>query len=131
MVEKLKQPILFFDGHCNLCNGAVRFILKHERNEQLQFAPLQGETFKSLLPPSLPDSLVFYTNQKFYTESSAVLKIVPFMKWYFRWAIVLWIFPELLRNWIYRFIARNRIRWFGTSPYCSVMQPKWKERFLN
>lgn len=129
-MEKLNQPILFFDGHCNLCNGAVRFVLKHERNELLQFAALQSETLKSLHPPILPDSLVFFTNNKFYTESTAALKLIPFLKWYFRWFMILWIFPEFLRNWVYRFIAKNRIRWFGASMYCAVMQPQWRHRFL-
>lgn len=130
-MEKMSQPILFFDGHCNLCNGAVRFILNNERNNQLQFAPLQGESFQSLDPPTLPDSLVLYEGQMFFTESTAALKLLPYLKWYFQWMRILWIFPAFIRNWVYRTVAKNRIKWFGKSGYCAVMKPKWKDRFLD
>ena len=41
-------PIVLTDGVCNLCNGFVRFILKHEREPLARFASLQSATAKSL-----------------------------------------------------------------------------------
>jgi predicted DCC family thiol-disulfide oxidoreductase YuxK len=125
------RTILFFDGHCNLCNGAVRFVLNNEKSSTIYLAPLQGETSRNNLPTSLPDSLVLLQNGQVFVESSAALKLIPYLKWYFQWLQILWIFPKFLRNWIYQFVAKNRIRWFGNSPYCAVMQPKWKDRFLG
>ena len=43
-----KQPILF-DGVCGLCNRAVDFVLREDRNQKFLFAPLQGETFKAFV----------------------------------------------------------------------------------
>ena len=129
-MQKANRVVLFFDGYCNLCNGAVRFVLNNEKASDLKFASLQGETAQEYLPSSLPDSLVMWIDGKVYVKSSAALKLIPYMKWHFQFLRILWIFPGNLRNAFYRFIAKNRIRWFGSSPYCAVMQPQWKDRFL-
>ena len=130
-MDSQNRTILFFDGHCNLCNGAVRFVLNNEKSSIIYLAPLQGKTATSNLPSDLPDSLVLLQNGEVFVESSAALKLIPYLKWHFQWLKILWIFPEFLRNWVYRFVAKNRIRWFGNSKYCAVMQPQWKDRFLN
>ena len=130
-MQKAKRVILFFDGYCTLCNGAVRFVLNNEKSQMLEFASLQGQTAQKLLPTSLPDSLVMWVDGKVYVESSAALKLIPNLKWYFQVLRILWIFPAVIRNAVYRFIAKYRIRWFGSSPYCAVMQPRWKDRFLS
>jgi predicted DCC family thiol-disulfide oxidoreductase YuxK len=129
-MQKAKRVVLFFDGYCNLCNGAARFVLNYENAADLKFASLQGQTAQEYLPSSLPDSLVMWIDGKVYVESSAALKLIPYLKWYFQFLRILWIFPSILRNTVYRFIAKNRIRWFGSSTFCAVMQPQWKDRFL-
>lgn len=129
-MQKAKRVVLFFDGYCNLCNGAVRFVLNNENAADLKFSSLQGQTAQEYLPSSLPDSLVMWIDGKVYVESSAALKLIPYLKWYFQFLRILWIFPSILRNAVYRFIAKNRIRWFGSSTFCAVMQPQWKDRFL-
>ncbi len=45
-----RGPLLFFDGECALCHGAVRRILKWERPQEqgIMFAPLHGETAERL-----------------------------------------------------------------------------------
>ena len=49
--EELRQnPIVFFDGVCNLCNRSVNMILRADREKVFRFASLQGETAKNLLP---------------------------------------------------------------------------------
>jgi predicted DCC family thiol-disulfide oxidoreductase YuxK len=105
-------------------------VLNNEKASDLKFASLQGETAQEYLPSSLPDSLVMWIDGKVYVKSSAALKLIPYLKWHFQFLRILWIFPDIVRNAVYRFIAKNRIRWFGNSPYCAVMQPQWKDRFL-
>jgi len=61
-----QTEIIFYDGHCALCHGAVKFVLKHDRSgNAFRFAPLQGATFQSRVPPgrraSLPDSVIVLT----------------------------------------------------------------------
>ena len=44
-----RHPILFFDGVCGLCNRFVDFMLKADSRNRFLYAPLQGETARSLL----------------------------------------------------------------------------------
>ena len=41
--------IVVFDAQCLLCNGWVRFLLKHDRNDVFKFASIQGQTGRDLL----------------------------------------------------------------------------------
>ena len=50
-----KDKIIIFDGVCNLCNGAVTFIIKRDRKNLFKFATLQSEIAEELLIAKLPD----------------------------------------------------------------------------
>ena len=41
--------VVLFDGVCSLCNGAVQFLLDHERDASMRFAPLQSDVAERLL----------------------------------------------------------------------------------
>ncbi|MCB0579743.1 MAG: DUF393 domain-containing protein, partial [Phaeodactylibacter sp.] len=43
------HPVLLFDGVCNLCNGAVRFIIGRDPEGVFRFASLQSDAAKELL----------------------------------------------------------------------------------
>lgn len=47
-----EKHIILFDGICNLCNGAVNFILKRDKRKQFQFVALQSEKGKELFAKS-------------------------------------------------------------------------------
>ncbi|MCB1033734.1 MAG: DUF393 domain-containing protein, partial [Acidobacteria bacterium] len=73
--------ILFYDGNCGLCHGAVRFALRHDRKGCLTFAPLQGETFlREVTEPqraALPDSLVLLMEDgELLTRSTSVIALM-------------------------------------------------------
>lgn len=136
-VAALAAPdaIVFFDGVCNLCNGAVQFILKREKNPQLKFAALQGETFRARaqhLLAAVPDSIILFEAGILYTESDAVLRISRYLRQPWRaMGFMAYAIPRFLRNPLYRFIARNRYRWFGKKEACYVPTPALRTRFLD
>jgi predicted DCC family thiol-disulfide oxidoreductase YuxK len=130
------MPIILFDGQCNLCNKSVQFILKHERNQELQFVSLQSEQGTKILsdqgyPENYTESVLFLKNNKLYKESKAALKISAYLKFPWNALRVFYIVPTFLRNWVYRYIAKNRLHWFGKTDSCWVMTPEYKSRFLN
>ncbi|MEL7163359.1 MAG: DCC1-like thiol-disulfide oxidoreductase family protein, partial [Bacteroidota bacterium] len=112
-----EQPILFFDGVCNLCNGAVQWFIRHDRRGELRFASLQSELAAELLPaagvdPSALSSLVVYENGRAHTKSDGALRAGELVGGtYGTLAKALRIFPRGLRDWVYDFIAANRYRW--------------------
>ena len=120
------QPIVLFDGVCKLCNRSVDFILKHDKKKQFRFLALQDEKAKIWLERSKiigdVDSVVLVDGDLIYAESEALLRISALLGFPWNIVIVFRVIPEKLRNLIYRWIARNRYRWFGTRKSCRIME---------
>ena len=130
------QPLILYDGVCNLCNRWVQFVLKHDHKVQFTFAPLQGETAKRFLPGNnqlnqAPDTILLIDDNNVYTGSDAVLRIFKRLGRGWKLLYALHIVPQFLRNGVYKFIARRRYRWFGRTESCMLPPPQWKDRFLN
>lgn len=130
------QPILLFDGVCNFCNSIVNFIIKRDKNAQIKFAALQSNISQKILQQfnfsrANPRSIIFIENGKFYTGSTAALKVCRFMNglWPLMYGFI--IVPKLIRDGIYNWIAKNRYRWFGKKDVCMVPTPEIRSRFLN
>jgi predicted DCC family thiol-disulfide oxidoreductase YuxK len=137
MSAALSPELLFYDGHCALCHGAVKFVLKHDRSgNAFRFAPLQGSTFQSRITPeqraSLPDSIVVLTNEgALLVRSDAFLHIWRRLggSWRF-WARLINVMPRPVRDSGYDFIARIRNRVFGMrDDLCPVIPPELRARF--
>jgi predicted DCC family thiol-disulfide oxidoreductase YuxK len=129
------MPILLFDGHCNLCNAWVQFIVKRDSAGTIRFASLQSETGRRLLEEHKIDenyieSLVFLEGERFSVSSNAALRTLSYLDSWQKHVIILAVVPRSLRDCVYRFIARNRYKWFGRREQCMVPTPELQERFL-
>jgi predicted DCC family thiol-disulfide oxidoreductase YuxK len=128
---------LFYDGHCGLCQHAVRFVIAEDAGgKAFRFAPLQGETFQRLVTPEqrrmLPDSVVVKTaDGRLLVRSEAFLHISRRLGGAWKvLAVVLSIVPRGLRDLVYDFVARIRFRVFGRrEDLCPVMPPELRARF--
>ncbi|MBT5874896.1 MAG: DUF393 domain-containing protein [Candidatus Latescibacteria bacterium] len=132
--ETVDRPIVFYDGVCGLCNRLIEFLLFHDKNELLRFAPLQGETAAALLParPQCPMvwSLMYMDGIGIYRESEAVLRVFQLLGGFWRLTALARLIPSSFRNRIYRRLAENRYRWFGTSFRCDMEGQGRQLRFL-
>jgi predicted DCC family thiol-disulfide oxidoreductase YuxK len=130
------KKIILFDGICNLCNGAVQFIIKHDKKDIFRFVALQSEMGKEIcnyigVDQSKIDSIILYNpGIAYYYKSSAVLEIGEDLGGIYSLASVLKIFPEKLRNHIYDYIAKNRYNWYGKKESCMIPTPELKNKFL-
>ena len=129
------NPILLFDGNCNLCNNSVKFIFKHEKKPTLLFASLQSEKGIELLKQMNInhlniDSIVLIKNQKIYIKSSAALRLTLYLKGLYPLLFCLLIIPPFIRNKVYDFIAKNRYKWFGKTESCMIPDKSISNRFL-
>lgn len=132
----MDQPIVLFDGVCNLCNTAVQFIIKHDKKKQFYFAALQSETGQKLLtkynfPVNELNSFILIENNKAYDRSTGALKVVKKFKGLWPLAYGLIIVPKFLRDGVYNWVGRNRYKWFGKKEECMIPTPELKARFLN
>ena len=109
--------IVFYDGACPLCSRVVRFLLRHEKNNSMKFAMLQGSFAKEFLFEKGITELnltTFYLfrNNKLHSKSSAALHLIPFLKWYFLTLGLFWVIPKSMRDLVYDIVARNRYNFF-------------------
>jgi predicted DCC family thiol-disulfide oxidoreductase YuxK len=113
----------------------VKFVLRKEKNKELFFSPLQSEFAKRILMEKHVtqglDTMVLLQNDKIYIKSSAALRITKYLKGLWPVNLALLIIPPFIRNWVYDYIAKNRITWFGIADYCEMMKPELKKRFLE
>lgn len=130
--------IVLIDGVCNLCQALVTFIIPRDPDAHIRFAPLQSGKAQKLLQEgnlTLPDgrlsTVVVLENGVYYTESAAVLRIARKLRAPWPAAYLFIAVPPLLRNAVYRLVARNRYRWFGRKEQCLVPTPDIRKRFLE
>lgn len=131
--------LVFYDGECGLCDHAVQFVLKADKQKKFMFAPLQGTTAAELLadlPPEMKkaDSLILIEN---FQEPAQQLHILG--KGAFRvcwllgggWRLLGWLsyLSPILYDWGYRLIARNRHRLFPQTE-CIIPDLAQKDRFF-
>ena len=130
------KPVLYFDGVCNLCNGFVQFIIRHDKQELFLFAPLQSApgivaSLQVSTAAEKTGSVILLYNGTYYTHSAAALYTFRLLGggWQVLYAAI--IVPRFLRDGIYRFISRNRYRWFGKKEVCMVPTEELRHRFVN
>ncbi len=131
----LEHPLILFDGVCNFCNYWVNFAIKRDRKKSLRFTPLQGETANRVLPryninPTALRSVIIIDKDRFYTQSSAAIRICKHLDGGWKLLYGLMIIPKFIRDALYNIIARNRYKWFGKKDHCMIPSPGVKERFL-
>ncbi|RXG13399.1 putative DCC family thiol-disulfide oxidoreductase YuxK [Leeuwenhoekiella aestuarii] len=132
----METKIILFDGVCNLCNGAINFIIKHDPSAQFKFASLQGETGQRLLKnhqinSAETDSIVLIDGDRVSVKSSAALRIAKYLNKGYPLLFGFMIVPKFIRNAVYDYIARNRYQWFGKKESCMIPTPELKSRFLD
>ena len=99
------KKIILFDGVCNLCNSAVKFIIKRDHNDLFRFAALQSESGAAL---------EIGKNLKGQRTISSIL---------------LWL-PESFRNIVYDIVAKNRYKWYGKRDSCIIPSEELKNKFI-
>jgi len=129
------EKIILFDGVCNYCNAMINIAIRHDKRGALKFATLQSKTGTQLKEqyhiPSEIDSVIFIENSNVYTYSDAALRIARYLRWPAKALYGFIIIPKFIRQPIYRWIARNRYKWFGKRKECMVPTADVKSRFLD
>jgi predicted DCC family thiol-disulfide oxidoreductase YuxK len=129
------KSIIFFDGVCNLCNGAVLFVIRHDKSARFTFVSLQStfgqENLKQFgLSSGQLNTIVLLSKGRIFTKSSAALEIAKELDGLWPAFYFFKIVPGFVRNFFYDFVAQNRYRWFGKQDACMIPTPELKARFI-
>lgn len=133
------RHLVFYDGHCGLCDRVVQILLQIDKNKIFVFAPLQGKTAEEILKGLTSeqreiDSLILVENylsteRRFFLMGRAALRIC----WLLgdAWILIGWacFLPSFLFDACYRFVARHR-HYFFRNDVCRLPSPGDQDRFL-
>jgi predicted DCC family thiol-disulfide oxidoreductase YuxK len=128
--------VVIFDGVCNLCNGVVRWIIPRDPTNRVRFTALQSVAGQRLLQQhtidaTTIDSVIVVDGDTVFVESDAALRICRYLRWPWPLLQYLRIIPRTWRDSIYRWVARNRYRWFGRREQCMLPTPEHVQRFVE
>ena len=130
------KKIILFDGVCNLCDNAIQYVIKHDKEDVFRFVPLQSDLGKEILnylkiDTSKMDSIILYEpGIAYFYKSDAALEILDDLGSFLNWSFIFKIIPSSLRNPIYDYVARNRYKWYGKKDACLIPTPELKAKFL-
>jgi predicted DCC family thiol-disulfide oxidoreductase YuxK len=130
------NALVLFDGVCNLCNGAVDFIINRDKEGYFLFASLQsdiGRAFQEKLGYSVDnlDTIILVQDGKVYDRSSAALRIAERLDGLWPVLGIFKILPKFIRDSAYNLIANNRYTFFGQRETCRLPSPEEKARFIQ
>lgn len=130
------RPVIVFDGHCVLCSGFARFVVRHDRRQVFRLLPAQSTLGQALYRHLHLDPVNFQTNLllqegRAWTKSAGTLRMFAGLGWPWALAGALRVVPAPLLDRVYDLVARNRLRWFGASDRCYVGEPAQGDRFLG
>ncbi|MBA4302755.1 MAG: hypothetical protein C0424_00865 [Sphingobacteriaceae bacterium] len=128
----MNKPVIVFDGHCRLCHWSVQFLLRHDHKRQFYFTTFDSSwSSERQLKSDAPDSVLLVLDDRTYKESAAFLKMMGILGGLWALLGIFWIIPAPIRNVVYRYIARNRYRWFGKYDACPLPTPELQGCLLN
>jgi predicted DCC family thiol-disulfide oxidoreductase YuxK len=128
--------IVVFDAQCLLCDGWVKFLLRHDKQQRLRFASIQGAQGAALLQRAGLQveglqTLLLVDGARSWQHTAAILRILHELGGLWRLAWIAWLVPAPLRDALYRWLARNRYSWFGRSETCLLPPEDAAWRFLD
>lgn len=129
------EAVIVFDGVCALCSGWVEFLLKRDRRQRYRFAAMQTPAGRELLQangldPDDPLSFLLIEGDAARTDSDAIVAVLTGLGGAWRAAAALRLLPRAVRDPAYRWLARNRYRWFGRKAVCYLPPVEQAHRFL-
>jgi predicted DCC family thiol-disulfide oxidoreductase YuxK len=122
-----KKPVVVYDGYCNFCSGAVKFLKNIDRKELFEFVPFHDlsshkEFNKLTLPVDPNESLVVFDierNSMYY--SNAIMYVIKSIGG--RWLVLYYLVrlvPKPIRDFLYIGFAKRRYLIFGRRSECNI-----------
>jgi|ERR1700722_2987133 len=130
------RPIIVFDGHCAMCSGWARAVLRADRAGRYRLLPAQTPLGRALyvhygLDPTDFETNILIHQGRAYVKAESSIRMAEGLGFPFILAKALRLLPRAAADRVYEFIARNRFRVFGRNDSCMLSLPGWEGRFLG
>jgi len=135
--------LVVFDGHCGLCNGAVRWLLRRDRGDKLRFVAMESERVAGVLErhsltglDSVLGTMLVVRDaggaeESVLARSDGVVALLRELPRPWPWVgAALGKTPRAVRDGGYRVVARWRYRIWRRLESCPVSTAEERGRFL-
>ncbi len=129
------RPIIIFDGYCALCSGFAQFVLKHDREGVYRLLRAQSDLGRALyvhygLDPEDYETNILVEDGIAWFKSEGSIRMAEGLGFPWSMAKAFRILPLPIRDRLYEFVARNRLRIFGKRETCYLPDPTYRGRLL-
>jgi predicted DCC family thiol-disulfide oxidoreductase YuxK len=130
------KPVIIFDGLCALCSGSASFVLRYDAHAVFRLTPAQSPLGHALyvhygLNPQDYETMILIADGLAFEKSEAAIRIAKGLGFPWSLAVALRIVPLALRDRLYAWVARNRIRWFGARDTCYMPDARFADRMIG
>ena len=130
------MKVILFDGVCNLCNASVNWIIDRDKQNLFKFTSLQSAYGQNAvkhfgIANDYLNTVILAEDEKIYSRSTAVLRIMKHLGFPYNLTYCFIIVPEYIRDMVYKFVAKNRYKWFGKRDNCRIPEPGLKAKFIE
>ena len=127
------RALFVSDGVCVLYSGGTAFLMRRDRHARLNFTAAQGPLGQALYAHYGIDWNAIYLlveQGRAYTASAGYFRLCAVLGGAWHLLRIGAIIPEGMRDAVYRLLARNRYRWFGTADHCALLTPEQRTRLI-
>jgi predicted DCC family thiol-disulfide oxidoreductase YuxK len=130
------RPIVIFDGDCVMCSAFAQLIMRRDPEKRFRLlaarTPLGAALYTHFgLVADDYESNILLEDGRAYIKSEGSIRILERLGMPWSLIRVARVLPLPLRDRIYQFIARNRLRWFGRRQACYRPEPSQADRFIE
>jgi len=134
--ETSDHPLILYDGECNMCVRMVQNVLDRDPKAVFRFAALDSKVARQSLARvssqmQSRESSMLISGGRLYIKSSAALAVARRLRGPWALLSLLWLVPYPIRDFVYDWLARNRMRWFGKCKEPWVPPRELRPRFLD
>lgn len=124
------------DAHCALCARGAAWIARNDVKEEFTIIPAQSATGQALLShygldPDDPTSWLYVEDGIAYGSMDALIRSGSRLGGLFKLLCIMRVLPTFVQDSLYRFVARNRYKLFGSADMCSMPDLEVQKRLLK
>ncbi|WP_254054540.1 thiol-disulfide oxidoreductase DCC family protein [Roseovarius sp. EL26] len=123
------------DAHCALCARGARWIARNDTAQEFRILPIQSPAGRALLhhyglDPNDPTTWLYVEHGQAYTSLDALARVGTRLGGVWQALRLFHLLPKAIQNPLYRTVARNRYRLFGSTDLCNLPDPDVRNRLI-
>jgi predicted DCC family thiol-disulfide oxidoreductase YuxK len=113
-----EEPIILYDGNCNLCTWSIQIINDQDSDGIFTFVDLQSTSGQGPITTKwtntdLLESVILIEGHRYLTKSDAILRVFSQLPGRWKYLSFLSYIPKPVRDVVYDLIAKYRYKLFG------------------